>query len=72
MVPKIKYIINEKGKPVSVQIAIKEWKLFLKDYQRVSNQSALKKNLKQALKEAKEMQQNNLNPQTLSQFLNEL
>jgi len=52
MIPKVNYIINEKGKPISVQIALKEWESFLKEYQRVSNLSTLKKSLKQALKEA--------------------
>jgi|GEM_PF-588025 hypothetical protein len=71
-IPKASYVIDNHGEKISVQISVKDWKNLISDYKRMRNLLLMKKKLKNAFSEVRQIQNGQKKSQTLSEFLNEL
>ena len=67
----IQYLTDTNGKKKAIQIPIAQWNKFIKDYKKQAQYSKLKKGIKEAFKEIKEIEKGNLKEVTLTEFLNE-
>lgn len=72
MFPQVNYIVNDKGKPIFVQLSVEEWETFLEDYKRLKNLAIFKERLKTAFKEIRQIQRGEKKGTTLTDFLNEV
>ena len=71
-IPQVNYVTDSTGKPVFVQISVAEWAAFLEEYRRVSILLEFKRQLKNGLREVRQIQKGEKPATTLNEFLNEL
>lgn len=67
----IQYVTNEKGEKTAVLIPLEEWKKIRKDLTEFFEYRSLKKKLKTAFKEVKEIQGDKKRKVSLNEFLND-
>lgn len=67
----IQYLTDTNGNKTAIQIPIVQWNKFIKDYKTQVQYSKLKKGIKEAFKEIKEIEKGNQKEVTLTEFLNE-
>lgn len=65
----LQYLSNEKGTKTAVLIPYKEWEVLKKDYIKLKQYRALKKELKEAFLDIKEIEKGKSKEITLSEFL---
>jgi hypothetical protein len=71
-IPQVQYVTDSKGKPVYVQVPIKEWRNFIEEHQRLVILLQFKERLKGAFREIKQIQKGEKQAITFNDFLNEL
>jgi hypothetical protein len=71
-IPQVQYVTDSKGKPVFVQIPIKEWRNLIEEHQRLVVLLQFKERLKGAFREIKQIQKGEKQATTFNDFLNEL
>jgi hypothetical protein len=67
----VQYLTNEQGVKTAVQIPFKEWNILLKDYAKLQQFVALKKEMKQGFLDLINIEKGKLKEITLSAFLDE-
>lgn len=72
MQPQVNYVVNDKGKPIFVQLSVQEWESFLADYNRLKTLLLFKERFKTALKEIRQIQRGEKQGTSLNDFLNKL
>ena len=72
MLPPINYVVNDKGKPVFVQLTVQDWDNFVEDYNRLKNLAVFKERFKTVFREISQIQKGEKKGTSLTEFLNEL
>ncbi len=67
----IQYLTDTNGEKIAIQISIAQWNKFIEDYKKQVQYSKLKKGIKEAFKEIKEIEKGNQKEVTLTEFLHE-
>jgi len=67
----LQYIVNNKGKQISVVVPIKNWEKLNNNYKRIENKLRILSGIKSSLIEIHEAKKNKIELQTLNEFLNE-
>jgi hypothetical protein len=72
MLPPVNYVVNDKGKPVFVQLSVQDWDIFVEEYNRLNNLAIFKERLKTAFTEIRQIQKGEKKGTSLTEFLNEI
>jgi PHD/YefM family antitoxin component YafN of YafNO toxin-antitoxin module len=72
MQPQVNYVVDNKGKPVFVQLSVQEWETFVAEYNRLKNLTIFKERLKTVFKEIRQIQKGETKGTSLTDFLNEI
>jgi hypothetical protein len=72
MQPQVNYVVDNKGKPIFVQLSVQEWEVFVAEYNRLKNLAIFKKRLKTVFKEIRQIQKGEKKGTSLTDFLNEI
>ena len=67
----VQYLTDDKGTKTAVKIPFKEWTKFIEDYNHLRQYSKLKRGIKDAFEEIKQIENGNVEEISLSEFLNE-
>ena len=67
----IQYLTDDNGIKTAVQIPFREWTKFIEDYNHFRQYSKLRKGIKDAFQEIKQIENGNVEEISLSKFLNE-
>jgi hypothetical protein len=68
-IPKANYVVDSQGQKVFVQLSVQEWENFIQEFRRMESLLSLKKKLKNAFREVREIQRGERVGQTLDAFL---
>lgn len=71
-IPQANYVVDTQDEKLFVQLSLKDWDNFIKEFKRVENMLILKTKLKSAFNEIRQIQKSEKQGITLSEFLNEL
>jgi PHD/YefM family antitoxin component YafN of YafNO toxin-antitoxin module len=71
MLPPVNYVVNDKGKPVFVQLSVQDWDSFVEEYNRLNNLAIFKERLSTAFTEIRQIQKGEKEGTSLIEFLNE-
>lgn len=72
MQPQVNYVVDNKGKPIFVQLSVQEWEVFVAEYNRLKNLAIFKARLKTVFKEIRQIQKGEKQGTSLTDFLNEI
>jgi hypothetical protein len=67
----IQYVMDQKGNKIAVQVPLDDWNKLLKDYKKLKQYHRLKRDLSEAFDEIKKIENGEIEPETLEDFLNE-
>ena len=67
----VQYLTDNKGSKTAVQIPFKEWTKFIEEYNHFKQYSKLKKSIKDAFQEIKQIENGDAKEISLNEFLNE-
>lgn len=67
----IKYLTDDKGTKTAVLIPFREWTKFIEDYNHFRQYAKLKKGIKDAFQEIKQIESRNAEVISLNEFLND-
>jgi hypothetical protein len=71
-IPHVNYVTDSNGKPMFVQVPIKEWSDFIEEHQRLLVLLQFKERLKGAFREIRQIQNGEKKATSFKDFLNEL
>ncbi|MCK4760563.1 MAG: hypothetical protein KAW12_00085 [Candidatus Aminicenantes bacterium] len=67
----VQYLTDSKSNKLAVQVPFKDWSKLIAGYNKIRQYYKLKQDLKESFKEIEEIENGDIEPVTLSEFLNE-
>jgi hypothetical protein len=71
-IPNAKYVIDNQGQKINLQLPVKEWEKFIQEFKRIETLLSLKKKLRNAFMEVGQIQRGEREGQLLTLTLNGL
>ena len=71
-IPEANYVIDQHGQKIFVQLDVQDWERFVQEFKRIQNLLMLKGKLKNAFREARQIQRGEKKGTTLAAFLDEV
>lgn len=71
-IPQANYVVDSQGQKIFVQLTVQDWEKFVEEFRQMQNLASMKKKLKSAFLEIRQIQQGKKAGTPLTEFLNEL
>ena len=71
-IPEANYVIDQHGQKIFVQLDVQDWERFVQEFKRIQNLLMLKGKLKNAFREARQIQRGEKKGAALAEFLDEV